>query len=188
MNMNLKNYLFHIVAYYAAWFGAILLAASNQASYATLTASLAVMCQIVWQHNVAKRTQGLWLMISLFVFFGTISDTVIMQMGLIEFAANPFADYLSAPWMSALWASFAITFYSLLPWFFERYLLVGFLSLLSFPIAYAAGAALHAATLPHGYMSSIIIGMIWAVVFPLILKIFHGIRVRSGGAMKEYIP
>lgn len=112
-------------------------------------------------------------MIILFVVAGTLSDTVMMKMGLIEFSANPFQGYISAPWMSALWLSFAITFYSLLPSFFERYFLTSILSLISFPIAYAAGAALHAAYLPYGYASSMLIGLIWAILFPLILKLFH---------------
>ena len=176
MNNKVIDYIFHFIAYYFAWFSAIFLAANNQNSLAVLTVIATVFFQIIWQLYMAKRTQGLWLMMTLFFVFGTLADTLVMKAGLIEFAANPFGNYLSAPWMSSLWLSFAITFYSLLPSFFDRYFLVGVLSLISFPVAYSAGAALHAAQLPHGYISSFLIGVIWAILFPLILKIYHGLE------------
>jgi hypothetical protein len=174
--MTRNDYIFHLIAYYLAWFSAILLASKQQNSYAVLAVMLAVLFQVIWQYKVAKRTQGLWLMMALFVTLGTLTDTLMMKMGLIEFSVNPFNDYLSPPWMSALWASFAITFYSVMSFFFERYLLDGILSLVAFPISYSAGAALQAAYLPHGYSSSIVIGLIWALLFPLLLKIYHKLR------------
>lgn len=174
--MTRNDYIFHLIAYYFAWFSAILLAAKQQNTYASLVVMIAVAFQVTWQYKVAKRTQGLWLMIGLFVAVGTLADTLIMKMGLIEFSANPFHHYLSPPWMTAVWMSFAITFYSLLPSLFERYLLTSILSLISFPIAYAAGAALHAAYLPQGYIGSIVIGLLWALLFPLTLKAYHALQ------------
>jgi hypothetical protein len=176
MNIKIINYTFHCMAYYLAWFSAIFFASNNHNSAAVLIVMVTVILQAIWQRYISRRTQGLWVMMLLFVASGTLADTFLIQVGLIQLSANPFGNSFTAPWMSSLWLSFAITFYSILPSFFERYLLVSILSLISFPIAYATGAALHAAQLPHGYSSSLVIGMIWAILFPLILKIYHAIE------------
>jgi hypothetical protein len=180
MTIRFIDYTFHYMAYYFAWLGAILLAANNHNTSAVLIVAVAVVLQILWQHYIARRTQGLWVMMILFVVSGTLADSILIQLGLIELSANPFGNFFTAPWMSSLWLSFGITFYSLLPSFFNRYLLVTVLSLICFPIAYSAGVALHAAKLPHGYMSSFFIGVVWAILFPVVLKTYHAIEKRTG--------
>lgn len=180
ITIKITDYLFHCMAYYLAWFSAILLAANSQNDLATLIVMVTVILQAVWQYCIARRVQGLWLMLTLFLVAGTLVDSLLIKAGLIELSANPFGNSFSAPWMCALWLSFAMTFYSLLPSFFERYLLVSIVSLISFPLAYAAGVKLNAAQLPHGYIGLLVIGIIWAMLFPFVLKIYHAIeRSRS---------
>lgn len=176
MTVKTTDYVFHYAAYYLAWCGAIFLAANNHNALAVLIVMVTVILQVIWQLYIAKRAEGLWVMLTLFFVFGTLADTFLIQTGLIQFAANPFGNSFTAPWMSSLWLSFAITFYSLLPAFFERYLLVSLLSLILFPFAYAAGVALDAAQLPHRYTGLLVIGILWAILFPLILKIYHAIK------------
>ena len=103
-------------------------------------------------------------MMGLFTIFGTLTDTLIMRYGLISFSSNPFGDLLSPPWMASLWLSFSMIFYALLESFYKRYILLGLLSLIFFSLAYATGVKMDAAHLPYGYLSSIVIGFILAIL------------------------
>lgn len=169
----MPHLIFHVLAYYLAWFACILLAAKNQGGYAFGIVMAIAVLQIFWQIFVAKRTRGLGLMIALFTLLGTLSDTLLMKCGLLRFSSDFFNGTFSPPWMISLWIIFSVTFYAVLDSFYKRYLLLSLLSFIFFPLAYLAGAQMKAAQFPHGYVSSIIVGFVWALLFPLCLKIYN---------------
>lgn len=173
MTMKTNNFIFNFISYEIAWFSAILLASNNHNLLAVLVVSFIALVQVTWQYFVMMRTRGLWLMVAIFVITGTLVDTLLLKVGVIQFSANPFDNHFSPPWMSCIWLSFAITYYSAMSSFFKRYFLNSILCFIFFPIAYISGAALHAAHLPYGYTSAILIGIIWAILFPAILRIYH---------------
>jgi hypothetical protein len=102
-------------------------------------------------------------------------DTIFMHAGIIRFSSNPFSPYFTAPWMIALWISFAILLYSVLSNLLSRYLLMGLLAFAGFPIAYASGVKMGAAFFPNGYLSCVIIGIAWAICLPLCLSFYNRI-------------
>jgi len=171
--MQIKNIIFHLFAYYIAWFSCIFVAAQNHGWYAFAIVLSITFLQILWQIFFIKKTQGLCLMLGLFTLSGFIIDTCLIKYGLIHFSGNPFDNTFSPPWMVLLWTNFAVIFFALFESFFKRYILVGFLSFISFPLAYAIGVKMGAAQLPYGYFSGIIIGIIWAILFPMCLKIYN---------------
>lgn len=176
--MKTSTLIIHSIFYNLAWLAAILLAAQNEGAYATLVILTTVTLQTLWQYTVAKQTTGLWLFMLLFLILGTAVDTTLMNAGIIQFPGNTFGNHVSPPWMSALWLSFSITFYSTLQYLFERYLVVAMLSFFAFPIAYSLGVRLGAANFPHGYMSSMIVGIIWAALFPFTLWLYKNISIK----------
>ena len=54
--MPIIHLIFHLFAYYFAWFGCILLAAKNHGSYAFCIVIGILILQIFWQIFFAKRT------------------------------------------------------------------------------------------------------------------------------------
>ncbi len=180
MNNNPKNIairinalIFHLVLYYVAWFGAIEFAARKSNSIAVTLVFFTLLLQILFQIFIMKRTQGLVLMMTIFLCMGIIVDTLLLKAGVIQFSANPFGNAFSPPWMMSLWLSFSMIFYALLESLYHRYVLLGLLSFIFFPIAYVLGAHIGAAHFFHGDVSSLIVGFICAILFPSSLFVFN---------------
>jgi hypothetical protein len=70
--------------------------------------------------------------------------------------------------MVGLWVSFGFSVCYFLGPYIKRYGLMTLLSAVGFPLAYAAGAHLGAATLPLGLLSLIAIGLGHGLMLPLL--------------------
>jgi len=166
------NIAFQYVMYYVAWIVGLGLAAKNHGFYSALFFFFLCAIQIAWQYKLMHRTHGLWVMIFIFSTLGFIVDSVFQLTGIINFKANVFI-YLSPPWMLGIWANFAIAFYSTCTVFFNRYKLMSILVFIFLPIAYIIGEKIGACEFPYGYTSTIIIGAVWAILFPWCLLAFN---------------
>jgi hypothetical protein len=173
--MQKLHYAVHSICYNLAWLAAILIAAMNCEFIAVGVVFATLVVQVFWQVYVMKRTQGMLLMVGLFFVTGTFGDSLLYHLGLISFSAHNFL-LLSPMWMMSLWISFSLTFYATLQILYDKYLILALLAFFLLPFAYAIGAMLGAAEFPYGYWSSFAVGAIWAVLFPLNMKIYNSIE------------
>ena len=166
------SYIFPLIIYYLAWFLGIIFAARQAPWLAGLTLTVFILMQLIYQIKISKKTKGLVFVICMFTLLGFFVDTLLLRFGLIHFAANPFTT-IAPVWMILLWTNFSLVFYAFLDNFFKRYLLLAALSLILFPLAYALGSKMGAANLPYGYLSTMILGVIWAFFLPFFLFIYE---------------
>ena len=173
--MTKFHYLFHSIAYYVAWFSCLTLAAHGYAWFSSFVVIVCVSLQIFWQYKIQHTTRGLWYLIGLVVFFSTLIDSLLISTGVIRYAANPFAPYVTSPWMITIWISFTVILYATLAKLFDRLTLLGLLSFAGFASAYAIGAKMGAAFFPYGYKTSFFIGAIWLILLPFIVHCYKHI-------------
>jgi hypothetical protein len=178
--MNKLHYPFHFFAYYISWTACILLAARGMGGLAALIVLLFVVVQITWQYTVRKNTFGLFLLIVLLTLAGSLIDSLFVAGKLVIFASNPFAPYFTAPWMISLWVSLSVLFFSTLSNLFTRYVLLGLLSFGGFALAYAMGMRMGAAIFPLGYFTCLLVGLVWAILLPLIICFYQRILQKAG--------
>ena len=124
--------------------------------------------QYYWQYKI-KQSYHLLNLIIFVTATGFIVDSLFAAFKIILFRANPFFSFFSPPWMIALWTNFSIILYVFFNKYFLRCRLMFLLSLIGFPLAYAAGVGLGAASLLKGYISLFIIAITWAFVLPALL-------------------
>jgi hypothetical protein len=167
--MKKFHYLFHSIAYYVAWFSCITLAARGYAWLSSFIVIVCVLLQIYWQYKIQHNTHGLWCLLGLVVFISTLIDSALILSGVISFAANPFAPYITSPWMIAIWISFTVILYATLDKLFNHLTLLGLLSFAGFALAYAIGAKMGAAFFPYGYKTCFFIGAIWLILLPFVV-------------------
>ena len=103
------HYLFHAIVYYGAWFLGLKLAADGDVWQSSLVIIVCVFLQVGWQYQIQHHTRGLWYLMGLIVIISTVVDSLLVFNGLVIYKANPFAPYLTSPWMIAIWVSFAVT-------------------------------------------------------------------------------
>ena len=173
--MKKFHYLFHSITYYVAWFSCISLAFHGYAWLNSFIVIFCVLLQIYWQYKIQHNTHGLWCLLGLVVFISTLVDSLLIFNGIIIYAANPFAPYVTSPWMITIWISFTVVLFATLNKLFNHLILLGLLSLLGFALAYTIGAKMGAAFFPYGYKTCFFIGAIWMIMLPFVVGCYKKI-------------
>lgn len=172
-SLNDFHYLFHTLLYNIAWFSCLTLAAYGYAWASFLTTMTCVFIQIVWQYETKHHLKGLGFLIAIVVLISTIADSLLVLNKMIVFAANPFAPYVTAPWMISIWISFTVFLYTTLYKLFNHLIVLGVLAFAGFTAAYGVGAKMGAAFFPYGYSTSFIVGAIWLIFLPGIAYVYN---------------
>ena len=106
-------------------------------------------------------------------WLGVFCAATDSQHGGLGQGASPQAEVLGALaplWITALWCQFATVLPAFAP-LRTRPLVAGLLGAVGGPLAYAGGARLGAAGLhPEPWISLLVIGAVWAVAFPVMLR------------------
>jgi hypothetical protein len=173
--MTKFHYLFHSIAYYVAWFSGITLAARGDAWLSSFIVIACVVLQIYWQYQIQHNTRGLGYLIGLVVIFSTLIDSLLIYKGVIIYAENPFAPYVTSPWMIAIWISFTVILYATLSKLFNHLILLGLFSFVGFSLAYTMGVKMGAAFFAYGYKTSFLIGAIWLILLPFVVYCYKKI-------------
>ena len=100
---------------------------------------------------------------------GVVIDSLLVWTGVFDFGT----DYIFAPpWLVALWLLFASTFYHALRWFRDKKTLAIISGATGGTISYLAGYQFEAVVFPLSLnITVIIIGLIWALLFPILLML-----------------
>lgn len=176
--MQVIKIILHSILFYVIWFCCVLGAAQGYPWFGPVIGMIILFTQYLFQRFVIKDFAGLISFMLVLTLVGSIIDTLLTQVGWIIFSHNPFDPWLSPPWMMVLWLNFAMVYYSCMQSWWPRYWLLGILSLVGFPWAYITGEIFGAARLVHGLYSSVLIGIIWAVLLPSI-SIYFSTRMKK---------
>ena len=176
--MKKFNYLFHSIIFYSTWFGCIALVVRDYAWLASWVVMVGVVLQLYWQYRIQHHTEGLWIFMGLLVLCNALIDSLLIYNHIIIYTANPFAPYITSPWVITLWISLSIVLYATFSKFFDRLVLLGLLSFTGFVLSYASGAKMGAAFYPYGYKTCFLIGAIWLIALPFVVYCYKKIMGR----------
>ena len=169
--MNWFHLSVYTLGYYIAWAACIYSAANGLFWTGPVIVLIISIIEITWEYQ-RGHAEGLWLFIISVTVLGFIIDTLFFQSGLIIYKTNPWPALFSPAWMIAIWFNVSLMFFACSKLYFNRYMVLSLTGLLGFPIAYSAGARLGAVDLPYGYLSTIIVGIVWAVLLPLVSYLY----------------
>jgi hypothetical protein len=128
----------------------------------------AVIALTVWYLSLAENPARSLMLIGLALAAGVVVETVMFQLGLVVYPTSP--DGVPV-WMLALWPLFATTLSVGLRWFQARHLSAALAGAVLGPLAYWAGAAAGAISLPETRISLLYIGLVWMLAFPILLEL-----------------
>ena len=111
---------------------------------------------------------------------GYLVDSFLVVFNFIEFPLHAQFGYLSPLWMVALWVSFSTTFRHSMSWLREKYILASFFALIGGPFAYLAGQKIGAINGLIDIPNILVVGILWAIVFPSILYTLNRIEKKYG--------
>lgn len=170
---RIKHVFFHASSFYIIWFFCLTTAAKHQSWIGVGVAITIITIQMLWQYKIAKDTNALIRLIVILTLSAILVESLMMSQNIVQYHDNVLAPYLPPPWIIVLWIEFAIVIHAIMKNLWDRPFVLSFLSLLGFPIVYLAGEHLGAATLPYGWQSALIIGVVWAILLPAIVYNHH---------------
>lgn len=139
---------------------------------AVLVTTLAVVLHIQWVRD--RKRESTFLLLCLGI--GFVTDLLLIQTGvLITGSAVP------PLWLSCLWVLFGTTVGYALRVFHGRLWLCIVAGGLSAPLSYYGGARLaDVGLMSPAWLSLLIIGAVWALVFPLLIHFYSVNRLKAG--------
>lgn len=168
-----KRLFINIVLFQVGWFSCIGFGGVI-ALFATLGILLAHFYLLVKRQDYSKEIR---LIVKVFLV-GVVIEIAAINLGalvpLVEEDILAFSQYFPPLWLLCLWLLFATTLSHGLLWMQSRIVLCVVFAAISAPSSYFAGAALSPyMSLGESVIISLsIIGLLWAVAFPLMMRFF----------------
>ena len=114
---------------------------------------------------------------------GFVIDSTQLWMGVFTFPSGVVVDWLPPPWMSVLWAQFAMTFHYSMRWLSRRYTLSACFGLAGAPLAFFAGERLGAVEFLSPRLTHYaLLALLWSVAVPLLIYVSDYLLARSPGS------
>lgn len=172
------NIIFHIACYNIVWFSCVISAAKGYTWSGLSIAAAITLIQAIQQFYLQQHKNLLRYTTTITVA-GYTADSLFSYFGVLSFTSTPFSHYLAPPWMLGLWLNFAFVISACLKAYHKRYVVISIFSLIGFPVAYAAGAQLGAASAGYGPWSFLLLGLFWSLAMPFTLYSLNHITERK---------
>ena len=159
--------IINFAGFQIAWFACVLMAAKDQPIIGVAVAFVVVALHLFLVDN---RVRAVCLLLVITLIGGTW-DSLLTSQQILVFSSGLISPNLAPIWIMAMWLSFATTLSVSFRWLHHRYVLAFALGAISGPLAYQAGAALGAVTIPDSTLANIYLACGWGVLMPLFIFI-----------------
>ena len=161
--MSINSKFFNALLFNLAWF----LCVSFGNAVAVLTCVVVLFLHFRY---ISKDIKELLMLVQV-VMIGVLVDGLLITSGVLINADDSLLSELIAQiWMIALWLLFATTLNHCFVWLQSRLLTAALLGAIAGPFSYWVGTNLSSLSFALPLMNSLlIVGLVWALVFPLCL-------------------
>lgn len=160
-----------LLGYYLVWFSTLYFVNQHHAYLPLLVSIFISACQSIYLKYTFKLKFVLQF-VMFFSFIGFFVDTILSRTGVLSFHINPWMNYSAPPWILGLWINFGILCVGLVDLLKRLSPYLWLIALIGFPFAYYAGAQFNAVTFNYGVWSLALLGIIWMILLPTVLKRF----------------
>lgn len=177
--MKTLDALLFFIGYYITWSVSIYSAAHHWVWFGFSLTVIISLAELYW----LKRRYPVRYLIRFVVgltFIGCSVDSLLSLSGFITFNAIPWRYALAPPWIIGLWINFSIVYFAFMRHYFLYYKSLAACALIGFPLAYSIGAKFGAAHFTYSLKSSLLIGLIWAILIPIVNYNYIKIINRKG--------
>jgi Protein of unknown function (DUF2878) len=174
----------NLVIYQIVWLACILSAARGIPVLGILAALIAV----VWHVSQAQRPLAEFQLILITGLIGGLWDSLLVVLGLIHYPSGALMPWMAPVWIIALWMAFATTFNLGLRWLHGHYGLAAIFGMVGGPLAWWSGHALGALTLLNPLMTLAVLGLGWAALMPVLMRLaacFDGLSHNTTDFIRE---
>ncbi len=162
----------NFVLYQIGWFACVIGAAKQMPWLGVIT----VVAIIIWHLTQAKQAKKEVQLLLITLVIGGVFDQIMLNHQLVTYQAHGWSNAFVPVWILALWAEFVTVLNVSLRWMKElktqvRWLVSVLFGAIGGPLAYMGAERLGAVTLNNLPISYIALGVGWAILTPLLLKL-----------------
>ncbi|MBD2859460.1 DUF2878 domain-containing protein [Spongiibacter sp. KMU-158] len=157
---NFINFLI----YQIGWLGAALSASSAMSLLSALCCVAALLIHL-WVVEQSERGRELRLA-GFALVLGAVWESTLNLTGVVAYAGD--GGGIAPLWIITMWPLFALTLNYSLAWMHGKFMVAVLLGAIGGPAAFYGGQKLGAVELLLGWPSLLILGLGWAVLFPLL--------------------
>ncbi len=162
----------NFVLYQIGWFACVIGAAKQMPWLGVIT----VVAIIIWHLTQAKQAKKEVQLLLITLVIGGVFDQIMLNHQLVTYQAHGWSNAFVPVWILALWAEFVTVLNVSLRWMKElktpvRWLVSVLFGAIGGPLAYIGAEKLGAVTLNNLPISYIALGIGWAILTPLLLKL-----------------
>ncbi|MBX9675223.1 MAG: DUF2878 domain-containing protein [Methylotenera sp.] len=162
----------NFVLFQIGWFACVI-GAAKQMPWLGVAVVIAI---IIWHLTQAKQAKKELQLLFITLVIGGTFDQIMLNHELISYQAHGWSNSIVPVWILALWAEFVTVLNVSLRWMKElktpvRWLVSVLFGAIGGPLAYIGAEKLGAVTLNNLPISYIALGVGWAILTPLLLKL-----------------
>ena len=157
--------VFNVILFQLGWFACVLGAARGL----PWVGALAAAAIVGWHLARAAQPKPELALVVIAAGVGAVFETLLVQVGWVQFSAGVLVEGTAPYWMIALWALFATTLNVSLRTLRSHLGLAALLGAVGGPAAYYAGARLGALEFVAAGAALAVIGAGWAILTPALL-------------------
>lgn len=178
MNRQMIKRIFNFLMFYIGWGFCLSGAVTGHPYQGPVIVAIFLAYHLI---QVRFQLSEILMILSLSIF-GTLNDTLYLNLGLIEYNAG----YVNLPWLAPLWvtsiwALFGMSVNHSMVWLRINLLLASVFGMGGGAVSYYAAARVGAAVFhPNDYVVVLLVGLVWAFIMPLTIlygkwleKTFH---------------
>ena len=184
-----KNVIINFVFFQIAWFACVV-GASKQMPWLGVIVTVVI---VTWHLSQAKSAKPEIILLLIALAIGAVFDQLMLSTNLITYQSHgwgngPISVNIVPAWILALWAGFVTALNVSLRWMRNnqlrgRLIIAILFGAIGGPLAYMAAEKLGAVTLNNMPQSYIALGVGWAIITPLLIKLaerFDGFKPVDG--------
>ena len=157
----------NILAFQVLWISLVLSGPYQQEAAALGLLGLWLIGHLYYSRHRATDIKLLVLAVAI----GPLGDTLLIQLGLIQFEGTVLFSGLPPLWVYGLWACFSQLLNHGMAHLHGRWGLIGIIALFSAPMAYTGGAALGAAQmLEPAWRCQLAVAVCWSIILPVLMR------------------
>lgn len=166
------NVIINFVLFQVAWFACVL-GAAKQMPWLGVMVTFVV---VAWHLKQAQQAKPEIILLLIALIIGAVFDQLMHSTRLISYQAHGWSNELVPAWILALWAGFVTALNVSLRWMRNKQLRGKLIIAILFgaiggPLAYMAAEKLGAVILNSVPTTYIALGVGWAIITPLLLKL-----------------
>ncbi len=169
--------IINFILFQIGWFACVI-GAAKQMPWLGVVVVFAI---VAWHLSQAKNAKPELTLLAIALVIGGLFDQAMLSSGLISYQAHGW-EFLNNPdalgftnivpaWILALWAEFVTLLNVSLKWMRNKHLVAILFGAVGGPLAYIGAEKLGAVTLNNLPATYIALGLGWAIITPLLLKL-----------------